>query len=173
MKCLWSPWRMEYLSRDSQAGPCIFCEKMGSLHEHDKDNLVLYRGKQAAVLMNLYPYNNGHLMVIPYQHVPSTELLSPTAQLEVMELINLSMAALRHVMSPHGFNVGINMGKAAGAGIDEHVHVHIVPRWVSDTNFLQICAQTRVIPEMLGDTYVKLAEALASCEPAGRAAAES
>ena len=158
MKRLWSPWRMEYLlGEEKKVEGCIFCHKLAG--ENDRDNLVVHRGKHAAILMNLYPYNNGHLMVIPYVHWPTTEELSPDALQEMMELVNLSMGILRKVMAPRGFNVGINIGTAAGAGIAEHVHMHIVPRWEGDTNFLQVCAETRVIPELLPDTYEKLVKA--------------
>jgi ATP adenylyltransferase len=160
MERLWSPWRMPYLLNTQPAAGCVFCAKLAAGSENDRDNLIVYRGRRAAIFVNLYPYNNGHLMVIPYDHVPSTEELSPEALLELMQLLNLSIATLRRVLKPHGFNVGINLGRSAGAGIQEHVHLHIVPRWDGDTNFLQVCAQTRVIPEMLPDTYDRLAGAL-------------
>jgi len=158
MERLWSPWRMEYLLGEGKPEGCVFCHKLES--EEDRKNLVVHRGKHAAILMNLYPYNNGHLMVIPYVHQPTTEDLGAETLLEMMELVNLSMGILHKVMSPNGFNVGINIGTPAGAGIAEHVHMHIVPRWNGDTNFLQVCAQTRVIPELLPDTYQKLVAAI-------------
>lgn len=160
MERLWSPWRMPYLTRGEPTEGCVFCQKLSDDGTNDKENLVVYRGTWAAILMNLYPYNNGHLMVIPYEHVPTTESLSSEALMEIMQLVNMSMAILRRVVKPHGFNIGINIGKSAGAGIHEHVHVHVVPRWEGDTNFLQVCAHTRVIPEMLSDTYEKLIVAL-------------
>lgn len=158
MERLWSPWRMEYLQGGEKFEGCVFCHKLKE--SDDKKNLVVYRGKYAAILMNLFPYNNGHLMVLPYEHVPTTEMLHSETLLEMMELVNVSMTVLQKVMNPDGFNVGINIGKAAGAGIAEHVHVHVVPRWDGDTNFLQTCAQTRVIPELLPDTYGKLLDAV-------------
>ena len=158
MERLWSPWRMEYLQGEEKPKGCVFCHKLKE--NNDRENLVVYRGNRAAILMNLYPYNNGHLMVLPYEHVPTTETLSPETLSEMMELVNVSMIILRKAMNPNGFNIGINIGKASGAGIAEHVHVHIVPRWEGDTNFLQTCAQTRVIPELLPDTYDKLLDAV-------------
>jgi len=151
---------MEYLTQSEPPAGCIFCTKLAAGPEHDRANLIIYRGPRAAIFVNLYPYNNGHVMVIPYAHVPTTEVLDAETLAEMMDLMNTSMGMLRRVVQPHGFNVGINMGKSAGAGIDEHVHIHVVPRWEGDTNFLQVCAQTRVIPEMLPDTYDKLAAAL-------------
>jgi ATP adenylyltransferase len=158
MERLWSPWRMEYLTRDERVEGCIFCHKMAACE--DRQNLILYRGKYTAILMNLYPYNSGHLMVIPYRHVSSIEALESETLGEVMALLNRCITILRRTMHPQGFNVGINIGKAAGAGIAEHVHVHVVPRWEGDTNFMQVCAETRVLPELLTDTYDKLAAAL-------------
>ncbi len=157
MERLWSPWRMEYLSGEGRTNECVFCQKLES--DADRENLVVYRGNHAAILMNLYPYNSGHLMVIPYVHQPTTESLKADALLEMMSLVNTSMAILHKAMSPDGFNIGINIGTAAGAGIAEHVHMHVVPRWNGDTNFMQVCAETRVIPELLPDTCDKLIKA--------------
>jgi len=151
---------MPYLLNSEPCADCVFCSKLSAGPEHDRDNLIIHRGRHAAIFINLYPYNNGHLMVIPYAHVPTTEYLPVEALTEMMELLNVGIAILRAVVKPHGFNVGINMGKSAGAGIHEHVHLHVVPRWDGDTNFLQVCAQTRVIPELLPETYDKLAAAL-------------
>jgi len=111
-------------------------------------------------MLNLYPYNNGHLMVVPYEHVASLEDLETETLTELMVLVNRSLAALREAMAPHGFNIGVNLGRAAGAGIREHVHIHIVPRWEGDTNFMPLLGQTRVIPEMLEDTYARLLVAI-------------
>jgi len=112
-------------------------------------------------MLNLYPYNNGHIMVVPYRHVPSLEQLDDEELLEMMNIVNQSLAALRKVMNPDGFNIGVNIGKAAGAGIVDHVHIHIVPRWEGDTNFMAVMAETRVIPELLEQTYEKLLKTLA------------
>ncbi len=160
MERLWSSWRMPYLVKSESSPDCVFCSKLAAGPEHDRENLIVYRGRSAAIFINLYPYNNGHLMVIPHAHAPTTEDLPPETLAEMMELLNLGIAMLRKVARPHGFNVGINMGKSAGAGIHEHVHMHIVPRWEGDTNFLQVCAETRVIPELLPETCDKMVAAL-------------
>ncbi len=151
---LWSPWRMEYILSDKEKGRCIFCEAIAQ--DRDEKNLVLYRGKHAFIILNLYPYNNGHLMAVPYEHVPSTEDLDPEVLTELMLLVNKSLQLLRKVMSPQGFNIGINMGAPAGAGIEDHVHIHVVPRWTGDTNFMPVLAATRVVPELLEQTYAKM-----------------
>ncbi len=149
---------MAYLTNAEQPEGCVFFHKLA---EHDDaQNLLLHRGRHAAIIMNLYPYNTGHLMVIPYQHAASTEELDRETLTEMMELVNLGMRILRRTMHPDGFNVGINIGRSAGAGIAEHVHIHIVPRWTGDSNFLTILGRTRVIPELLEDTYDRLAAAL-------------
>jgi ATP adenylyltransferase len=144
---------MEYLTGEKPEG-CIFCNEISA--DKDIENYILHRGSRCCLMLNLYPYNTGHLMVIPYEHVANFEDLSEETLTEMMLLIKKSLTALRQAMAPHGFNIGINVGKAAGAGIDEHVHVHIVPRWEGDTNFMTICAETRVVPELLDDTYDKL-----------------
>lgn len=153
MKRLWSPWRMEYLVSEKSQG-CIFCNKI--VKDNDRENLLLYRGSKSCLMLNLYPYNSGHLMAIPYEHASSLESLEEDTLLELMLLVKKSLTALRKVMNPDGFNIGVNIGKASGAGIDEHVHIHIVPRWEGDTNFMPIFAETRVVPELLHDTYDKL-----------------
>ena len=153
MRRLWTPWRMTYLVRE-RVGDCVFCQKLGE--DDDRENLILYRGQAACVLLNLYPYNTGHLMVIPLKHTASLEELPAEGIVEVMRLIQESLKILRKQLRPDGFNVGANIGKAAGAGIDDHVHIHIVPRWNGDTNFMPVLAETRVMPEMLLDTYDRL-----------------
>lgn len=149
---------MEYLQQTEKPGGCIFCIKISE--GRDRENLILHRGSYSCILMNLYPYNTGHLMVIPYKHVSTTEELDANTLAEMTDFVHLSMRILRRSMGPHGFNIGINIGRAAGAGIAEHVHIHIVPRWEGDTNFLTIFAQTRVIPERIEDTYDKLLQAV-------------
>ena len=153
MKRLWSPWRMEYIL-SKKGRECIFCDKTAD--NDDKSNYILHRGKKCYVMLNLYPYNNGHLMVIPYQHVPSPEQLEEEVLTEMMLMVGQGLEALRRAMNPDGFNIGLNIGKAAGAGIEEHAHIHVVPRWKADTNFMPIFSHTRVIPELLDDTYQKL-----------------
>jgi ATP adenylyltransferase len=154
MKRLWTPWRMPYLRGDNK-GPdgCIFCRKMDG---SDEEEHILYRGEFCYVTLNRYPYSNGHLMVIPYVHVPSLEDLDELTLGEMMQVVNLSLTALREAYAPHGFNVGVNLGKAAGAGIADHVHMHVVPRWTADTNFMPVVAETRVIPELLDEAYARL-----------------
>ncbi|MGQ9569126.1 MAG: HIT family protein [Anaerolineae bacterium] len=164
MKRLWTPWRMEYLVSEKHDG-CVFCEKMAS--DADRENLVLHRSQHACIMLNLYPYNTGHLMIIPREHAPSLEDLDAETRQEIMDLINLSLRILRRALRPDGFNIGVNIGRAAGAGISEHVHVHIVPRWEGDTNFMPIMAETRVMPELLTQTYDKLKAVLAHEQHAG------
>ena len=154
MKILWAPWRMTYIKNPRRPTRCIFCLKAGQ--RQDESNLMLYRGQWGFVLMNLYPYNNGHLMVAPYAHVDSLELLPKATALDIISLTNLSLRVLRAEMSPEGFNVGVNLGRVSGAGIEEHLHMHIVPRWNGDTNFMPVFSETRVIPELLRETYRKL-----------------
>jgi ATP adenylyltransferase len=139
---------------DKQAKECVFCTKLAE--GRDVENHVVWRDTYCAVLLNLYPYNNGHLMVIPYAHVSSLEDLPVEAQAEMMLNVSKSLRLLRRAMQPHGFNIGINIGRAAGAGIESHVHIHVVPRWRGDTNFMPVLAKTRVIPEWLDDTYANL-----------------
>lgn len=139
---------------DKQVQECVFCAKLAE--GRDVENYVVWRDTCCAVLLNLYPYNNGHLMVIPYAHVASLEDLPVEAQAEMMLTVNKSLRVLRQAMQPQGFNIGINIGQAAGAGIESHVHIHVVPRWRGDTNFMPVLAKTRVIPEWLDDTYANL-----------------
>jgi len=150
MDKLWAPWRIEYV-RQPKEKECIFCTK--PQRKDERETLILYRGKQAFVLMNLYPYSNGHLMVAPYQHCDNTEDLKIDTLTEIMTLANYSMSILRKTMRVEGFNFGVNIGRAAGAGIEEHVHYHLVPRWVGDTNYMPILGHTKVIVEGLWETY--------------------
>jgi ATP adenylyltransferase len=154
MERLWSPWRMEYIVSKKGEEGCVFCDKIADTD--DETNYILHRGETCYVMLNLYPYNNGHLMVIPYQHAPSPEQLEEDELIEMMLMVNKSLKVLRQAMYPNGFNIGINIGKAGGAGIEGHVHIHVVPRWRGDTNFMPTCSQTRVIPELLDETYRKL-----------------
>ena len=157
VKRIWSPWRLRYVDGSHKKSEgCIFCQKAAAPLEQDRENYVLYRGETGFIMLNLFPYNNGHFMVAPYAHVPSLENLDIQTLGSLMELVNRGMAALRQVMSPEGFNVGVNLGKAAGAGIVDHVHIHVVPRWVGDTNFMPVFSETKVIPELLDGTYDKL-----------------
>ncbi len=156
MQHLWTPWRMAYLTGEGRkpVEGCIFCAKIAA--GDDAAEHVIHRGDWAYVTLNRYPYNNGHLMVVPYRHAASFEDLDDPTQLEIMHLVNHSVAALRRALRPDGFNIGANVGAVAGAGIADHVHLHVVPRWAGDTNFMPIVADTRVIPESLDQTYQKL-----------------
>lgn len=150
---LWAPWRMEYIKSAKEPG-CIFCDK--PQQSDDCENLIVHRGSHCFVIMNKFPYNNGHLMVVPYRHEADIENLSAAENQEMMALLRAAIKALRQVMSPHGFNVGMNMGRVAGAGIDDHLHFHIVPRWDGDTNFMPITGHTKVVSEGLWETWEKL-----------------
>lgn len=153
MKRIWAPWRIPYLKGPKEE-VCVFCDRPG--RADDARNLILHRGERVFVIMNLYPYTNGHLMIVPYDHTSSLDEVSAEAAAEAFALLQHCRKALVRVMHPQGFNVGVNLGKAAGAGIDEHVHLHIVPRWVGDTNFMPVLAETRVISEHIESTYVQL-----------------
>jgi ATP adenylyltransferase len=148
---------MRYVTDADKPGTCIFCNAVSE--QNDEANLVVYRGKEAYVILNRYPYTSGHLMIVPNRHVPSIEDLSSDVRAEMIELVTQALAALRAVYHPQGFNVGINMGEAAGAGIAEHAHIHIVPRWVGDTSFISTVGETRVIPEELGMTWQRIRDA--------------
>jgi ATP adenylyltransferase len=147
---------MSYILSDKKSVDCVFCQQLAEGPDHDGENYILLRARHSFLILNLYPYNNGHLLVLPHDHVSSLEDLSPEVQAEMMYMVSYSTRLLRQAMNPNGFNIGINLGKAAGAGIDDHIHIHVVPRWQGDTNFMPVIAEMRVIPEWLGDTYVKL-----------------
>lgn len=154
MKVLWAPWRMEYILADKEEGACIFCP--GADRSHDEARLILYAGTRTMVLMNRYPYNNGHLLVAPSRHVSGLDDLDREETRDLMAMVRRSIGALKAVMSPEGFNVGLNLGRVAGAGMEEHLHFHIVPRWNGDTNLMTVVGDVRVIPEHLRQTYEKL-----------------
>lgn len=153
MQRLWSPWRMEYIKKERPEG-CLFCVKVAE--RNDVENYILRRGKLSFVIMNRYPYNPGHLMVSPYSHVASLQELGELEMLEMILMTRKCELVLREAYRPQGFNVGINIGAAAGAGIAEHLHLHIVPRWHGDTNFLPVLADTKSLPEELGESYRRL-----------------
>ncbi|GAC1410121.1 MAG: HIT domain-containing protein [Chloroflexota bacterium] len=154
MDTLWAPWRASYVM-ESKAEGCIFCSK--PREQDDAGNYLLHRGTYCFVMLNAYPYNNGHLMVIPYAHVSDVAALPPPVAAELMTLTQGSIGILRQGLRAAGFNVGVNMGSAAGAGIADHVHLHIVPRWIGDSNFMTVVGATRVLPQSLEDTYGLLA----------------
>lgn len=152
MKHLWAPWRMEYILTQKEKG-CIFC--LRPRREDDQDHLVLYRGNHAFVMMNRYPYNSGHLMVVPLRHCIGLESLTHIESKELFGLLKASICVLKKALSPEGFNIGVNIGKTGGAG-ENHLHFHIVPRWTGDTNFMPILGETKVVPEYLSNTYQRL-----------------
>jgi ATP adenylyltransferase len=152
MKFLWAPWRMDYILEKKQEG-CLFCSKL--LEKGDRENLILHRGTGGFVMMNKFPYNNGHLMVIPIRHSLYLDELQEHEVKELFYLINMTTQVLRETLHPQGFNIGINIGKAGGAG-EDHLHVHIVPRWAGDTNFMPILGETKVVPQYLDETYQTL-----------------
>jgi len=163
MRILWAPWRMAYIRRFSNEGRssgCFLCEA-GSTSDDEK-NLVVLRGEHAFAILNRYPYNNGHLMIAPYRHVGSILDLDGGESEELMKLIKLAVRALMEEYRPDGFNIGLNLGRAAGAGLEDHLHIHVVPRWVGDTNFMPILSETKVIPEGLGEAWRRIRERISS-----------
>ncbi len=153
MDKLWAPWRMEYIRTKNETG-CIFCNKKNS--EDDENNLVLYRGNECFILMNLYPYSNGHIMISPYLHSSETSDLSSKCNEEIMRFANKAMNILSSTMNAEGFNFGANIGKAGGAGIADHLHYHVIPRWSGDTNFMPVIGNTKVMVEGLTETWMSL-----------------
>ena len=156
MDRLWAPWRLEYI-QGPEDDCCIFCTEEDSTN--DQMRLIVARGENSYVIMNRYPYSNGHLMISPYRHLSDTAELESAEVLEIHQLMVCSQTVLRDVCSAQGFNVGWNLGPAAGAGIADHIHMHIVPRWAGDSNFMPILADTRVIPQHIETTYSLLAKA--------------
>ena len=153
MEYIWAPWRMEYIQMEKPQG-CILCEKPGQ--NNDAENYILYRGGKNFVILNSYPYSPGHLMIAPYRHIASLEELTEEERHEHFDIVSRSIKLLRQELNPEGFNLGVNIGKVAGAGIVDHVHTHIVPRWQGDTNFMTVISDIRVVPEALDKTYQKL-----------------
>ena len=147
---LWAPWRLDYI-KGPKPDECIFCTKPEE--GDDRAAYIVRRGEHCFAILNAFPYNNGHLMVSPYRHVPSIEELDSDTLLELMTMAKSAIAALREAYGPEGFNLGINQGKVAGAGVEHHVHLHIVPRWGADTNFMPVIGSTRVLPQSLDDSY--------------------
>ncbi len=155
MKRLWAPWRLEYVLSPKE-DECIFCLKPKEDKDDDRKNLILYRGEHNFIMLNLYPYNNGHLMIVPYKHTNVLTTLTPEEMGEMGILTQKSIAVMEKLFKPQGFNVGINIGTAAGAGIKEHVHMHVVPRWEGDTNFMAAVGDTRVMVQHINETYDSL-----------------
>jgi ATP adenylyltransferase len=160
---LWSPWRSEYVTTaGSDDGGCIFCEHLAE--GDDEKARILYRGERSFVILNAFPYNSGHLMVAPLRHLGDICDLDEAERAELMWLTSQSVAIIRETMGAHGFNVGINLGIAAGAGIPGHIHMHVVPRWGGDTNFMPVVGDTKVLPEMIDQTDAKLRPAFAALD---------
>ncbi len=155
MKKLWAPWRMEYiLDESSKTNECIFCTL--PTQSDDRKNLIVYRAEKCFVILNRYPYNNGHVMVVPYLHTGDILKLDDDILLNTQQTIRKTVKAIRNVMNPHAMNIGMNLGRVAGAGIDDHLHYHIVPRWDGDTNFMPVLSETKVVPESLQAAWEKL-----------------
>ncbi len=151
MKTIFAPWRMEYI-KSKKTKECVFCKCLVKCDEH-----IIYEAKYSFVMMNRYPYISGHLMIIPNRHIGKYEELSQEERKEIFNLLETSLKALKEAMNPAGFNVGLNIGKAAGAGIEEHIHLHVIPRWEGDTNFMSVVGNVRVIPEDVATTAANLA----------------
>ena len=153
MERIWAPWRMQFIRMKKSSG-CFLCENPGQ--DQDAQNYILYRGSKNFVILNSYPYNPGHLMVAPYRHVAFLEDLTEEERNEHFKIVNQCVGALREEVKPEGFNIGMNLGKSSGAGIADHIHTHIVPRWQGDTNFIPVLTDTKVLPEALAETYDRL-----------------
>ena len=167
MDRLYTPWRMKYVSsNNANEKGCVFCNDLAADPAEDRENLVVYRSENTFVVMNLYPYNTGHLMILPKAHVPVLTDLTRETQIELMLLTTYFTDLLTQVMKPHGLNVGLNLGSAAGAGLADHLHLHIVPRWKGDGNFMVTIGNTRVLPELIEDTYDKIVAWLQQHPPA-------
>ncbi len=160
---LWAPWRMEYILGEKEKG-CIFCTRIKQTT--DRENLILARGEFCFVIMNRYPYNNGHLMVVPLRHVDDLTRLDAHESQDLMRWLQISIRALGRALQPQGYNVGVNLGKVAGAGVDDHLHFHIVPRWDADTNFMPVISDTKIVSEGLFATFDKLKKAFVELIPA-------
>ncbi len=160
---LWAPWRLDYI-RGPGSEECIFCRATSGSGGDDEANLVVHRGQRCFLLLNAFPYTSGHVMIAPFEHVPSIEQLDPPALTELMTLSQRALAVLRETYRPEGFNLGINQGRVAGAGIEDHVHLHVVPRWGGDTNFMSAVGDARVLPQRLEDSWAELRERYAETQ---------
>jgi ATP adenylyltransferase len=164
MDHLFTPWRYAYVTSVDRVTSCIFCDRAPSPdanRENDGANLVMYRGRYCFVMVNAYPYTSGHVMIVPYQHVDRLDLLPPEAASELMVLTQRMETILRRLYRPDGINLGMNIGKAAGAGVAGHIHMHMLPRWIADANFMSVIGETRVMPESLTETARRIGEELA------------
>ena len=154
MDHLWSPWRYQYVQKEKTGGGCVFCKAAAA--ERDEDNLVVYRARKNYIILNLYPYSTGHLMVVPYEHVDMLQYASEETLQEMILLTQRAQIRLQEIYRPPGFNLGMNLGESAGAGIAEHIHMHVLPRWTGDSNFMTTIGETRILPEELSVTWQRL-----------------
>ena len=154
MDYLWTPWRYAYVSTAEKTIGCVFCDAVNA--GDDKKVLIVYRGQHCFIILNMFPYTPGHVMIVPYAHLDELRKLPPDAAKEMMELSQRMESILRELYHPDGINLGMNIGKAAGAGIAGHIHMHVLPRWIADANFISVIGETRVIPELLTTTYQRL-----------------
>lgn len=158
MERLFAPWRSVYIKGfkgDAEEKKCIFCSALES-RETDRERMVVYRGREVFVIMNLYPYNSGHMMIVPNRHTADLQSLTESELRECMQLLQAAQQALRELASPHGYNIGMNLGRAAGAGVEDHLHWHIVPRWNGDTNFMPVLADIKLVSEDMREQWVRL-----------------
>lgn len=158
MDYLWTPWRYAYVSTSEKASSCVFCDAVQAGDDHKA--LIVHRAQHCFVILNAYPYTPGHVMIVPYGHLDELRRLAGDAASEMMELSQRMESALRELYHPDGINLGMNIGKAAGAGIAGHIHMHVLPRWVADANFLSVIGETRVLPELLEETWQRMRQAL-------------
>ncbi len=154
MDRLWNPWRYQYITATKKETGCVFCRLAGE--NNDEENFILYRGKYAYIVLNIYPYNSGHLLIIPFVHTKLLADLEKNVSNEIMDLTKMCQIAIEKEYHPQGFNLGMNLGEAAGAGVAEHLHMHILPRWFGDANFTTVIGETKNLPEMLTNTYQRL-----------------
>ncbi len=159
MKILWAPWRASYVEKPGEN--CIFCKKVRE--NKDEENLIILRGQRSFIMLNRYPYNTGHLMIAPYRHVADIEDLTEDEAVEIFKLLRESIKAVKKAFKPDGFNIGVNLGRAAGAGVEGHIHIHAVPRWLGDTNFMPVTANTKVMPISLEEAYERIKRIIQSC----------
>jgi ATP adenylyltransferase len=151
---LWNPWRYQYVSKENRPDGCIFCAL--PRENRDEENLIVYRGQSNYIILNRYPYTTGHLMVVPYHHTNSLQGIDEATATELFSLVRTAEGKLRSIYRPNGLNLGMNLGEAAGAGIAEHIHMHVLPRWIGDSNFMTVIGETRILPEDLSETYRRL-----------------
>jgi len=148
---IWAPWRLRYVSKASREDECVFCAKPAE--GNDREALIVHRGERAFVILNLFPYTSGHLMVAPYDHLGRLQDIEPAVTAEMMDLAQQAIRKLEEVYNPEGFNMGVNQGRVAGAGVEGHIHLHVVPRWAGDNSYMPVIADTRVMPQSLEETY--------------------